>query len=123
MHDIVMITCIYIYIYIHTHTHECIHITINNHDNGNKATAALPGVTPPEWACSIIITITIVMILLTLAVIIVILSVLLMLILIRVPTLDPSDHSATAASGGESIRSVFKVSCLFLRPRLWQFEI
>ena len=24
---------------------------------------------------------------------------------------------------GRLLRSVFKISCLFLRPRLWQFEI
>ena len=33
----------------------------------------------------------------------------------------PTHASCTA--GGRCIRSVFKMSCLFLRPRLWQLEI
>ena len=47
---------------------------------------------------------------------------------IVVPHFDPSTCYADPPRGVfcpkvNDIRSVFKISCLFLRPRLWQFEI
>ena len=39
----------------------------------------------------------------------------------RLPAGRPAEAAPEAAP--DTIRSVFKMSCLFLRPRPWQFEI
>ena len=59
----------------------------------------------------------------TIAIVIIIAIVIMTIIIIAIVILMAIDNICPTLFANGLIRSVFKMSCLFLRPRLWQFEI